>query len=338
MTGVLLINLGTPDGPDPSSVKRYLAEFLMDPWVLDIPAPARWALVHGYILRTRPRKSAEAYAKIWTERGSPLLFHTRDLGEKVQSRLGDGYRVAVGMRYGSPSIADAALTLVQTGVKRIIALPLYPQYSLAATESSIRRTRRVLKGQWSGDLSFVGDFFEHPAFIEAAAEIARPHLQKGRFDFTLFSFHGLPERQIRKLDPTKCYCFTSDACCTRIRETNRQCYRAQCFATARALRARLDLSEDRMAVSFQSRLGRTPWIKPFTDHILDELPKRGFRRLAVLCPSFTADCLETLEEIQIRGREQFLAAGGEHIELIPCVNSSDRWVEGVCQLIQEPKS
>ena len=336
VTGALLINLGTPESPTASAVKEYLAEFLMDPLVIDIAKPFRWALVHGAILRTRPEKTAAQYQQVWTERGSPLLFHSLDLAEKVQTQLGKDFKVAVGMRYGNPSLRQAAEKLIEAGVEKIVAFPLYPQYSLAATESSSRELCDVLKKiGWNGPVSFISDFYEDPRFIDAAAEAAERKLAESKPDFIVFSFHGLPERQVRKTDSSGKHCLAAKSCCDGMTEVNRNCYRAQCFATARALSQRLNLDQAKTAVAFQSRLGRTPWIQPFTDHLYESLPKRGVRRLAVLCPSFVADCLETLEEVQIRGKKQFLAAGGEELALIPCVNSSDPWADGVASFIQE---
>jgi ferrochelatase len=333
--GVLLINLGTPESPRVPEVRKYLAEFLMDPWVIDIPAPLRWLLVHGAILPTRPAKSAEAYAQIWTERGSPLMFHTMDLAERVRERLGAGYVVRAAMRYGQPSIEKGLRELKDAGVEKVRVLPLYPQYSLSATRTAIDATLRASRRVgFTAPMQILPDFFGDRGFLRAFTEVARPVLGDFKPDHVLFSFHGLPERHVRKTDATGKHCFSSGACCDRVGESNRQCYRAQSFHTARELARELGLGAGGWQVSFQSRLGRTPWIKPYTDLLYEPLVQQGVKRLAVMCPAFVADCLETLEEIQIRGREQFRAAGGEELRLVPSLNSSPAWVEAVCGMVK----
>jgi protoporphyrin/coproporphyrin ferrochelatase len=331
--GLILLNLGTPAAPEERAVRDYLKEFLMDPWVVDIPFPLRWLLVHGLILPKRPRMASAAYRKIWTERGSPLLVHHLDLTEKVRAALGPAWAVRPAMRYGSPSLEKAARELREEGVGEVVLFPLYPQYSLAATRSSVERARETLGRELPGvPVRAVPAFYEDPGFLDAFASVARQSLHAFEPDFTLFSFHGLPERQVRKTDPTGNHCLASGTCCDRIGGPNRDCYRAQCFATARGIASRLGLEPARFAVSFQSRLGRTPWIQPFTDRLYAELPSRGVRRLAVICPSFVADCLETLEEVAIRGRDSFLAAGGRELLLVPSLNASEPWSAAVAEL------
>ena len=338
-TGVLLINLGTPDAPRTPEVRRYLREFLMDPWVIDIPAPLRWLLLEAVILPRRPAKSAEAYAQIWTERGSPLMFHTLDLADRVQEALGAGYVVRPAMRYGKPSIEKGLAELRDAGVGRIRVLPLYPQYSLAATRSSIEETVRAARRLGlKVPLQILPDFFGEKGFIRAFADVARPVLDGFQPDHVLFSFHGLPERQVRKTDPTGKHCFAAGSCCDRVGDANRQCYRAQSFHTAREIARELGLEQPRWQVGFQSRLGRTPWIKPYTDLLYEPLARQGVKKLAVLCPAFVADCLETLEEIQIRGRDQFRAAGGEDLKLVPSLNSSPSWVDAVRGMVSRGAS
>jgi ferrochelatase len=317
-------------------VRRYLKQFLSDPFVIDIPAVARFLLVRGIILPTRPPKSAEAYAKIWTDRGSPLLFHTLDLAGRVRALLGDSYVVEPCMRYGNPSVASAVLKLAQAGVGRVIALPLYPQYSLAATESSLVEIDRCLCESSLGEgipVRQVQDFFEHPLFIDAFAARIEKSLRGFDADHVLLSFHGVPERHVRKTDPTGAHCLAGASCCDRIVQANRKCYRAQCYATARAIASKLRLEPARWSVSFQSRLGRTPWIQPYTDVVYEELARRGVRRLAVACPAFVADCLETLEEIALRGRESFRELGGEDLLLVPSLNSEPDWARAVASLV-----
>ena len=335
MIGVLLVNLGTPDAPTPGAVRRYLREFLSDPRVIDIHPVARKLLLELVILPVRPRKSAEAYAKIWTAEGSPLLTLSRALEAKVRAAMGPGHLVELAMRYGSPSIPDALGRLLAGGARRLLVAPLYPQYSSSATGSSVEAVFAALAGQHVVPaLSVLPAFYDDPGFISAFAAVGAPVLERERPDHVLFSFHGLPERHVRASDHSGQHCLRSASCCEAIGEANRDCYRAQCFATARALAARLALAPGSWSVSFQSRLGRTPWIKPYTDLRLDELAREGKRRLCVFCPAFVADCLETLEEIGLRARAQFLAAGGESLALVPSLNASEAWVGALVQLLR----
>ena len=334
--GLLLINLGTPDAPTPGAVRRYLREFLSDPRVLDIHPLGRALLLNLFILPTRPRKSAAAYQKVWTERGSPLLFHSQDLTAGVQERLGPAWLVKLGMRYGAPSIGEALLALLHAGVQRLVVLPLYPQYSAASTGSCTEEVFRIAGARWvTPNLSLVEPFFDDPGFIAAFAARGRPVLLAERPDHILFSFHGLPERQIRKADDTGAHCLARPDCCDRMVSANRACYRAQCYATTRLLAAALDLRADDYTVCFQSRLGRTPWIRPYTDQVLPELRARGKQRLVVFCPAFVADCLETVEEIGIRARADFLAAGGESLTLVPSLNATPAWMDAVVALVHK---
>lgn len=331
--GLLLVNLGTPDEPTAPAVRRYLREFLSDPRVLDIGPVGRQALLNLVILPRRPAQSAEAYQKIWTDRGSPLLFHSRDLHSKVASALGDGWHVELAMRYGRPSIRAALDSMRRAGVDELVVLPLYPQYAASSTGSTLEEVYRLAASRWNvPSLRSVPAFYDDPLFIDAFARVGRPVIDEAKADHVLFSFHGLPERHMRKSDEQGNHCLASASCCDRIGLANRNCYRAQCFATARELARALDLVEDGWSLSFQSRLGRTPWIQPYTDEVLPKLAQRGVRRLAVFCPAFVADCLETLEEIGIRAREQFRSAGGEELTLVPSLNSSDGWVEAVVAL------
>ncbi len=335
VTGLLLCNLGTPDDPSPGAVRRYLAEFLADPRVLDINPVGRWALLNLVILPFRPAKSAHAYQQIWTDRGSPLLFHTQDLAAAVRERLGTGWAVEVGMRYQSPSLASALERLRVAGADRVVVMPLYPQYSAASTGSSNEEIFRIASKPWvTPTLSFVEPFFEEPAFIDAFVARGRPVLDAERPDHVLMSFHGLPERHMRKADDTGKHCLASPGCCDRLVAANRNCYRAQCFATARALAARLALPEGGWSVTFQSRLGRTPWIRPYTDVVLPELAAQGKKRVVVFCPAFVADCLETLEEIGIRAKRDFIAAGGESLALVPSLNATAPWADAVVALVR----
>jgi ferrochelatase len=288
------------------------------------------------ILPFRPRRSGEAYEKIWTERGSPLLFHTQDLAVKVQERCGEGVVVDLAMRYGKPSIGEALDRFKRKAVDRIVVLPLYPQYSSAATGSSIEEVLAEVSLSWNTPfIQVVPPFYDHPAFIDACVGVARPVIDEAPWEKVLFSFHGLPERHCVKSDETGAHCLKSDGCCDRIVEANRNCYRAQCFATARALAAGLRIPEDRCIVCFQSRLGRTPWIRPYTDEVVVKLAQRGVKRAVILSSAFVADCLETIEELGMRAADSFKAAGGETLRLVPSVNSDDAWADGVVTLARE---
>lgn len=336
--GLLLVNLGTPDSPEVADVRRYLAEFLSDPRVLDIHPVVRWFLLHLIILRRRPRESAEAYHQIWTDQGSPLLVHSERLVEKVQTRLGNEVQVRLAMRYQSPSIAAALAAFRADGVDEIAVLPLFPQYASATTGSIVEKVLDVAKGEWNtASLRFVPPFYDAPSFLEAFACVARPALAEFQPDAVLMSFHGLPERHLHKSDESRDgHCLGRDDCCATIGTHNRWCYRAQCFATAAGLFERLDVPEAQRHVAFQSRLGKEIWIRPYTDERLVELARSGVKRLAVLCPAFVADCLETIEEIGIRGANAFMEAGGEALQLIPSLNSEDVWADAVADLVGAP--
>jgi protoporphyrin/coproporphyrin ferrochelatase len=334
MTGLLLCNLGTPDAPTPGAVRRYLREFLSDPRVLDMNPVGRALLLNLVILPFRPRKSAEAYRKIWTDRGSPLLVHGEALATAVRARLGSDWAVELGMRYGKPGIAAALARLREAGVARVVVLPLYPQYASSTTASTVDEVHRLAAP--SGEaLTVVGAFYDHPAFLDAFVTVGRPVLEAEGPDHVLMSFHGLPERHLRKADASGHHCLVAEDCCDRIGAANRDCYRAQCFATARALAGRLGLPDGRWSVSFQSRLGRTPWIRPYTDARIAELAAQGKKRLVVFCPAFVADCLETLEEIGIRAREQFLAGGGERLALVPSLNAHPSWADAIVRIVRD---
>jgi protoporphyrin/coproporphyrin ferrochelatase len=333
--GVLLVNLGTPDAPETGAVRRYLREFLGDPRVLDIGPAARAVLLHGIILPVRPARSAAAYRKVWMPKGSPLLVHGRALTERLRDALGPEWTVELGMRYGRPSLAEALAALRSQGVRELTVVPLYPQYASSSTGSTLEEVYRLVGAAWNVEaLRVLPPFYAHPAFLDAFATVGRPVLAEARPEHVLFSFHGLPERQVRKSDPTGAHCLSKETCCQEQVAANRWCYRAQCFFTAQALADRLGLEKGRWTVTFQSRLGRTPWIKPYTDLVIPELARSGVKRLAVFCPAFVADCLETLEEIGIRARDQFLGLGGQALTLVPSLNAHPAWVRGLVQMLR----
>jgi len=334
--GLLLVNLGSPDAPTPEAVGRYLKEFLMDPDVIDIPAVFRWLLVHLLIVPRRSKASSVLYQKIWKPDGSPLLVHSRAFADAMRQELleEDGLRVALGMRYGRPAIREALLQLEPATLDRLIVFPLYPQYAQSSTVTVQRKVERELRasGHTTPLPEWVSPFYGDPRYLEAVRAVSEGPLRDFEPEFSLFSFHGVPERHLKRLHRV---CFSAPDCCDRITESNRNCYRAQCMASARSMAGVLGIPRDRYGVAFQSRLGRTPWIRPFTDEVIAELPAAGVRRLAVLCPSFVADCLETLDEIQNRERDRFLAAGGEDLRLIPSLNAAPQWVRAAAGMVRD---
>ncbi|MEM6295455.1 MAG: ferrochelatase [Myxococcota bacterium] len=337
--GILLVNLGTPDSPAASDVRRYLGEFLSDPRVLDINPVARWILLHGIILRTRPKKSGAAYEKVWTEDGSPLLLHGISLTDAIRARFADEDHVEVelAMRYGNPSLRKGIASLVDRGCDRIVVLPLYPQYASSSTGSTVEAVYRIAAEQENTPfITVVPSFYDHPAFIEAFARVGRPVLEEKKPDHVLMSFHGLPERHMRKGDASGEHCLVKNGCCDAIGDVNRNCYRAQCVATARALADKLGIDESDYTVTFQSRLTKA-WIRPFTDETIERLRDEGsIKKLAVFCPAFVADCLETLEEIGMGLKEDFEEAGdGRELTLVPSLNTETAWVDAVETLLRE---
>ena len=334
-TAVLVVNLGTPDAPTPAKVRHYLREFLSDPRVLDIPALGRWMLLNLIILPFRPRKSAEAYAKIWTAAGSPLLVNTQVFTDKLRAALPEDFSVDFAMRYGNPSLESKLETLLAGSPDELILLPMYPQYSAASTGSTLDKIYSLLKGRWNiPAVRTIGPFHGDAGFLDACAEIGRPYLQSVAPDHVVFSYHGLPERQIRRGEILAGHCLKADdSCCAVLTAKNNYCYRAQCYETSRQLARRLGLAPQQYTVCFQSRLGRTPWIKPYTDLALTDLGKQGKQTLLVFEPSFTADCLETLEEITIRGSATFLEAGGRKLVLVPSLNSENAWVKAARNIV-----
>lgn len=335
--GVLLTNIGTPDEPTPEAVGPYLRQFLMDEHVLDMPYMKRWLLVNRVIVPKRKFSTAEHYQKVQTEEGAPLLVHTEKFAAALADELsngGDEYFVEIGMRYGNPSIKAALASLKRKNVDRIIGAPLYPHYTQSSFVSAVVETKQQAKKLGLGDkLLFLDPFYVDAGFIDACAHIIDDQLKTRSYDHVLFSYHSVPTRHIKKLDPSA-HCRMSDSCCDEINATNQNCYRAQCHATSRAIAAVLGLRPDQYTTCFQSQLGKDEWIGPSFDGLMDELPKRGIKTVAVACPSFVADCLETLEEIGITGAEEFREAGGEVLTLIPCVNEHPRWISAAADLVR----
>lgn len=331
--GVLLVNLGTPNSTSPEDVGIYLKEFLMDPLVIDIPYLARWILVNWLVIPKRKFASAKLYENIWTDRGSPLLFHSEDLTRELGKIL--EVPVWLAMRYGKPSLDSALEKIRESGVTDLTVVPLYPQYSLSATESSVVQIKKLLQQNGMSGLTvdFLPAFYNQDSYLDAVAEISKPYLDEFAPDKVLFSFHGLPERHVKKTDLSGKHCLALEGCCEVLVPANKNCYRAQSFWTAKWLAKRLGIKD--YVVGFQSRLGRTPWIRPYSDHFYESLPKEGVKRLAVLSPSFVADCLETLEEIGLRAEEQFKEAGGSELLLVPSLNAHPVWVRALKEIIEK---
>jgi ferrochelatase len=324
--GILLVNLGSPNSTAVGDVRRYLNEFLMDGRVIDLAWPLRRFIV-GMILVRRPKQSAHAYQTIWTPEGSPLIVTSRRVCEQLQARVAAPIELA--MRYQNPSIPDAIQKLRARGVDNLLLIPLFPHYAMSSYETAVVRVQEVaasLAPQM--EVTVQPPYFDSPDYIAALTASAESYLQQG-YDHLLFSFHGIPERHLKKSDPTHQHCLMAKDCCHVASEAHKFCYRHQCFHTAEEFVKAAGIPASQWSVSFQSRLGRDPWLKPYTDFELAELPARGVKRLLVLCPAFVADCLETLEEIGLRGRETFLSAGGKEFAQIPCLNEHPLWISAL---------
>lgn len=329
--GVLLVNLGSPDSPSVPAVRRFLREFLMDGRVLDVNWFLRFCIVHFGILPSRPAKSAEAYHKIWTPAGSPLVVISRNVQSKLQSLV--PVPVELAMRYQNPSIPAALKSLHARGVDELLVIPLFPHYAMSSFETAVVRVKELAASIAPGMRIHVQPpYYNKPAYLDALVSSASEYLRRD-FDCLLFSFHGIPERHIRKADPTGSHCLRTDNCCTTESPAHRTCYRAQCLQTVNAFVQAVRLPPTKYAVAFQSRLGSSSWLRPYTDHELPRLSQQGIKKLLVLCPSFVSDCLETLEEMGIRGREAFLAAGGLEFTLIPCLNEHPAWLNALESMI-----
>lgn len=333
-TGVLLVNLGTPDSPSVPDVRKYLREFLMDSRVIDVPFVSRFFLVNGVIAPFRAPKSAKIYKELWAETGSPLKYYGHRVEEELQKKLGDEYVVKLAMRYQSPSIDAGLAAFRQLGLTDIVVVPFFPQYASASTGSVYEKVMSIVKN-WEvvPAIRFVNRFLEHPKFIEGFAQTARKYMAAQDYDFFLFSYHGLPERQIRKGDVTKTVC-QFNTCCGTFHALNQHCYRAQCFETTRLLVNALGIPEGKYITSFQSRLGSDPWIKPYTDEVIKELPAKGIKSVLAFSPAFVADCLETTIEVGVEYKELFEQAGGQHWQLVESLNDSPLWIETLIDLVK----
>ena len=315
--GILLVNLGSPDKPDTGAVRRYLAEFLWDYRVVDTPRWLWWLILHGIILRIRPKRSAKAYRKVWTDQGSPLIATSRLQAQTIEKQLQKKFRgnviVDLAMRYGNPSIRDGLNALRKAGARRLLILPMYPQYSATTTASVFDEVTHVLRSwRWLPDLRFINHYHDHPKYIAALANSIRQHWQQNeRADKLLFSFHGIPQRYVNSGDPYFCHC----------------------LKTARLTAEALQLNDEDWQVVFQSRFGREPWLQPYCDKTLQQLPSLGIKSVDIICPGFSADCLETLEEINIENRHLFLEAGGENYHYIPALNASEEHIAALCEVL-----
>lgn len=333
-TGVLLINLGTPKAPTTRAVRQFLKEFLSDPLVIDLPTPVRWLLLQTVILPFRSPRSAHAYQKIWTDQGSPLLYLSERLVQSVQQQLGSEYCVTLGMRYGTPSIKDGISLLLKKQVRKIIFLPLFPHDSKASLGTAIKKVlSELLIQQNIPEIEIKTEFFNHPLFIQSYAKIIQNTLSNHPTDLLLFSYHGLPERFLDQKNCQAANCNRSEPC-SDINKSSWNCYRAQCFETSRLIAKNLALKPDQYSTSFQSRLGNLPWIQPYTTPSLEKFAQQGIKNLAVVCPSFVTDCLETLEEIGIRAKEQWQQLGGKNFTLIPCLNHDEHWINALSTMIK----
>jgi protoporphyrin/coproporphyrin ferrochelatase len=334
MKGVLLVNLGSPESPTPKDVKPYLDEFLMDRFVIDVPYLLRALLVRGIILQTRPKKSAAAYARIWTDEGSPLIVISKKMHKKVQSLV--NIPVSLAMRYGTISIMKGLQELHDKGINEIMLFPLYPQHAMAST-TTILVLAEELRTKHFPEMKFttVPAFYNKPDYIKVLAESIKKHLEGFDYDHLLFSYHGIPKRHIRKTDITKSHCKIDRTCCSTPSPAHEFCYSHQCYETTKLVTEYLNIPKEKYSQTFQSRLAGDKWLTPYTDVEINKMPEKGIKKLAVVTPAFVSDCLETLEEIAMEANEEFLHHGGEEFIAIPCLNDEDAWCELVGQWIEQ---
>ncbi len=327
--GIFLVNLGTPDSPEKPDVRKYLDEFLMDERVIDINTVKRNLLVRGIIIPFRTSNSSKIYKKVWTENGSPLLYYSVKAKELLQEKLGEEYVVELAMRYQSPSIEKSLQKLRELNLDSIKVIPMFPQYASASTGSVYQKIMGIV-GKWQTvpNISFINSFHNDAGMIGVFADNAAKY-EPDSFDHIIFSFHGLPQRQMIKADFSGNHCLKAADCCSQLTEVNKYCYSAQCHDTARLIAEKMNLSKDRYTVAFQSRLGKEPWIQPFTPDTIREQAKKGAKRLLVLSPAFVADCLETLYEISEEYNDDFKALGGEKVQLVESLNDNPKWIEAL---------
>ncbi len=334
MKGVLLVNLGSPDSTSVTDVKRYLDEFLMDKRVIDVPYLLRAFIVRGIILNTRPKKSAQAYKKIWWEEGSPLIVLSERLLKKVQTQVSAPVELA--MRYGNPSLKSGLKKLHDQGISEVLLIPLYPQFAMATTETILVQARTLCKKYFPGlTLTEFPAFYNKKEYVEVLSKSIRDFLSDKTWEHLLFSYHGVPERHIKKSDITKSHCQINMQCCNTPSPAHEFCYRHQCYETTRQVAAYLNLKEGSYSTSFQSRLGRDPWLQPYTDKTVETLAQNGVKKLAVVTPAFVSDCLETLEEIGMEANHSFKDLGGDEFHTVPCINDRDNWVNALSSWINE---
>jgi protoporphyrin/coproporphyrin ferrochelatase len=332
---IVLMNLGSPDSTKVKDVKKYLDEFLMDERVIDKPWLFRALLVKGIIVPFRAPKSAEAYKTIWTEKGSPLIVISKQLGDALKKEIEEP--VAIAMRYGNPTPKHAFDKLVadHPDLEEVVAVPMYPHYAMSSYETAVEYTKEQhKKGGYQFRLTTIKPYYNNEEYIHALCESIKPHLEN-EYDQILFSYHGVPERHIYKGDITGRHCLKAPDCCDTPSEAHQYCYRHQCWTTTKLVTQRLNIPKEKWGFSFQSRLGRDPWLQPYTAVRLEQLPMEGVKKIVVVCPAFVSDCLETLEEIAEQGRESFLHNGGEHFEMVPCLNVHPLWVSAISKWIKE---
>jgi protoporphyrin/coproporphyrin ferrochelatase len=334
MKGVLLVNLGSPESPTPKDVKPYLDEFLMDKYVIDVPYWLRAFLVRGIILQTRPKRSAEAYSRIWTDEGSPLIVISKKMHKKVQERV--ALPVALAMRYGTMTIKKGLQELKDKGVTEVMLLALYPQYAMASTTTIWALADELVKKDFPNmKLTKIPAFYNKPDYIKVLAESIKKHLEGFEYDHLLFSYHGIPKRHIRKTDVTKKHCAIDGSCCITDSPAHEFCYRHQCYETTKQVTEYLNIPKEKYSQTFQSRLAGDKWLTPYTDVEINKMPEKGIKNLAVVTPAFVSDCLETLEEIAMEADEQFKHNGGENFKAIPCLNDEDAWCDVVSNWIKD---
>jgi ferrochelatase len=331
---VLLVNLGSPDSPEPKDVKPYLEEFLMDERVIDVPKWLRTFLVKGIILNTRPKRSAKAYKKIWWEEGSPLIV----LSERLQNKVKElsSVPISLAMRYGKPSIASGLAELHEKGVDEVLLVPLYPQHAMATTETIVVLAEQ-LRAKHYPQMQFthLPAFYKHPDYVRVLSNSIQEFLQQKEWEHILFSYHGVPERHIRKSDVTKSHCAINGQCCQTPSKAHQYCYRHQCYETTRLVAEYLELKPGTYSTSFQSRLAGDKWLQPYTDKTVEDFAKNGTRNMAIVTPAFVSDCLETLEEIGMEAAEEFEENGGKKLHVVPCINDRDDWVKVLSCWIDE---